>query len=167
MTQEVRTPPSEPPSEENIREFEKKFNDFFNTLSEGEKLQAASLVTLATSEDPTDPEQTGGANPATEQLSSDEVEGFFAKLTQFHDSLPEGQHQILDSLCARGFHESQEEKQDEDVQGNIWLWTRYISFSGYSSQWHEYYRRYCANQGGVLYNLGFSGMGYYVGCWRW
>jgi hypothetical protein len=45
------TPPSELPGEEDVREFERKYREFFEALPENEKLQAASLMVLLAAEE--------------------------------------------------------------------------------------------------------------------
>ena len=43
MTERTNTPPSQPPSEQEIKEFQEKFGEFFENLPEREKLEAASI----------------------------------------------------------------------------------------------------------------------------
>lgn len=169
MTQEAKMPPNESPSEQDIEEFGRKFDEWFGTLLDREKLQAASVVVLAAEEE-SETEQVE-ENQAVEPLSEEEIEAFTVKLDGFHDSLPEGQHQILDSMVARAFVHGVPEDEQDDVQGNYWAWVRFVPYNQYQNQWINYYNNFCRNQGGVLRQgmstRNASGVwGANVGCWR-
>jgi hypothetical protein len=150
MTEQAKTPPNEAPSEQDMQEFQGKFDEFFENLSDREKLQTASVVVLATQE-VTD-EESIEENQTVEPLSEEEIGAFVAKLDGFHDSLPEGQHQILDSMVARTFVHDIPEEELDDVQGNVLYlrWSRWVPYNRYQDQWINYYKNYCNNQGGVL-----------------
>ena len=165
MTEQTKTPPSEPPSEQDIQEFERKFQEFFENLPEREKLQAASLATLAAADDGNDQAQQIGANEEVEPLSEEEVREFADRLQSFHDSLPEGQHQILDAMAAKAAVQVVPEHERDDVQGNYWLWHRWVGYG--DTAYRNYLRDYCYRQGGVLYwTAGTYTTATRWSCWR-
>jgi hypothetical protein len=168
MTEQTNTPPNQPPSEEDIQEFMRKFDEWYGTLSDREKLQAASVVVLSAEEASSD-EESVEENQTVEPLSDEEIEAFSAKLQSFHDGLPEGQHQILDTLAATAFVHSLPEEERDDVQGNEWLWTRGITLvfksPAFYSRLNEY-KSLCHKQGGILkYRYRNSAGTPYYGCW--
>lgn len=176
MTQQSHTPPSEPLSEQDAREFQQKFDEWAAALSDREQLQAASIVTLSFEEESSEAEQVG-ENQSVEPLSEEEIEEFTARLNSFHDSLPEGQHQILDSITAKACIHLLPESEEEDVQGNVWLWNTYRLYEDnpYFRDWISYWRSKCSQQGGTLYQrgrdasqgmLGEPRFYRWYGCWR-
>ncbi len=173
MTEQTNTPPNESPNEQDIEEFQRKFDEFFKNLSEREKLQAASVVVNAAEEDGSEEAQQVGENQDMEPLSEEEIEEFADKLNGFHDGLPEGQHEILDSMVATAFVHEGSEGDEEDVQGNVWLWHRWINWNSPTFRnWQMYYGDWCQGQGGRLYRTGHwqnasgSREYYRYGCWR-
>ena len=74
-------------------------------------------------------------------------------------------------MSAKAFVHSVPEEEQEDVQGNAWLWFRWIKYTIYHDQWMNYYINYCRNQGGKLYQFDSTrnasgAWGSNVGCWR-
>ncbi len=161
-----------PPSEQDMREFESKFNEFFESLSEREKPEAAAMVVLAgeyetSQEGSTEVEQREENQDVEAPLSEEEIEAFVAKLDSFHDSLPEGQHQILDSMAAKAFvHVGPEDEQD-DVQGHYWQRTEayYPTASSFTN--FNYFENFCSSIGGRMRFRYITWNGQVAfGCWR-
>jgi hypothetical protein len=173
MTERTNTPPNQSPSEQDIREFERKFKEFFEDLPDREKLQAASLRVLAAKEDGDDEAQQVGEGQEMDPLSEEEIEAFVAKLNGFHDSLPEGQHQILDSMTAKAFVHSVPGDERDDVEGHhgTFQWARWIAPGSQFEADRQYYANYCWN-----YNRGHThwinsmattwGTYWQIGCYR-
>ena len=92
------------------------------------------------------------------------METFNDKLTSLHDSLPEGQHQILDAITAKAFVHSIPEDERDDVQGNAWLWTAILigKPETFGYQWSNYSTK-CTQEGGTLKQA--PGVNT-VGCWK-
>ena len=152
MSEEAKTPPSGPPSEQDIKEFQKKFDEFFETLSEREKLQAASLVTLAAQEDGVREAEQVGENSEAEPLSEKEIEEFLAKLQKFHDDLPDGQHEIIGGLYGKGIVHAIPEDQRDEVEGHWLSYDNYINVRNlYYYSWVNYYARQCYSYGGTAF----------------
>lgn len=165
MADQVKTPPSAPPSEQDLKEFDQKFEDFFEKLSDREKLQAASLATLAAAEDGDEQAQQVGPNKEAKPLSEQEIEEFADKLQTFHDSLPDGQHQILDSMAAKAFAQIVPEDERDDVEGHWWAWHRWVGYG--DTRYRNYLQSFCNNQGGSLYWTGGSyNTATRWSCWR-
>jgi hypothetical protein len=163
MTERTNTPLNHPPSEQDRQEFQRKFDEFVEGLSNKEQLQAASLVVLAAQEEGIPEAEQVGENEEADSLSDNEMAAFNAKLNSFHDSLPEGQHQILDAITAEAFVHSIPEDERDDVQGNAFLWTKPIT----SNYWLTYWTEQCGRQSGTLKYRWTNTTGTrYYGCWR-
>ena len=99
---------------------------------------------------------------AGKTLSASEVGSLAEKINQFHNTLPEGQHQLLDALMAKGTR-----THEGDVQGHWWMWTTWVS--DWNFQW---WVNECYREGGVPYFTGnFTFDEYFfpiseIGCWR-
>ena len=156
-------------SETDAREFERKLREFHASLPDQEKVLLAAMVVHAAGRDEELAADSGGreAGPGGGQAPSENAAKALAeKLDRFHDSLPEGQHQLVDALVAKAAG-----KQTDDVQGYWWWWTRwYDPASSSAPAWEDYYFNYCRTYGGTPFWLGFevdewgrfwSG----IGCW--
>ncbi len=171
MTEQPNTSPNESPSEQDMQEFERKFNEFFESLSEREKPEAAAMVVLAgeyeTSQEGSTEVEQGEEKQDVDTLSEKEIESFVAKLDNFHDSLPEGQHQILDSMAAKAFvHVGPEDDQD-DVQGHYWQRTEAYYPTGSSFANFNYFENFCSSIGGRMRFRYITWNGKVAfGCWR-
>ena len=154
MAQKVQTP-----NETEVADFHKRLDEFAETLSDGEKKQLAAMIVLAT--DAEDEEETKRVSGETKPPTEQEIDAFAAKLNEFHNSLPDEQHRVLDAIIGRAFA-----RDDADVQGYEWIWSGWILAN--RRTWGKYWN-ICDYQGGELYNYGTAWSGgrkwRKVGCW--
>jgi hypothetical protein len=94
-----------PPSEEEARAFTERLRAFHDSLPGNEHLVLDALVLAACGEQPTG---DGAEPPDAPTPSRREVEGFWQRLQEFHDSLPGDAHRFVDALAAQAKGEGPE-----------------------------------------------------------
>ena len=105
-------------SETDVEGFWQAVDAWQSTLSEKEQMQFSALVVLAAGQE-NEVESYGQAQDEQQAaLSEAEVDAFMQKLEEFHDTLPEGQHQILDALVGRAF--ASDENEVEPYWYQLW-----------------------------------------------
>lgn len=110
------------PSERDVDEFWQKLEEWRQTLPESEQYQIADMVVTAGKEQLTDEEKkaleedaSGQAPTEAQALTEEEVKALVEELNRFHDTLPEGQHQILDAIVGKAC------MTEQDVQAHGWV----------------------------------------------
>lgn len=141
-----------------IEEYFKSLDKFRETLSESEQQQLAATIVLAADKKEEATKNVSSEN-STPLPSDEEMDSFLKKLSEFHDSLPGNQHQVLDGMVGVAFA-----KDEPEVQGYTWIWGGWVRNR---SDVLQYYVNLCNYQGGDLYSFRTAYGGRYrrIGCW--
>jgi len=123
--------------EADVQDFDQRFKEFKEGLSQNERKQLAAMVAIATDEIDAAAKPTDGERP-----SDKEIEGFLTKLVEFHDSLPGNQHELLDAVVRRAAGS------EADVQGYQYIWWGWMP-NKRRNEWIDE----CEADGGGLYYL--------------
>jgi hypothetical protein len=145
--------------ETELQDFDRRLEEFKNGLPKSGQKQLAAMVAIATDETDAAAKPVDGERP-----SDKDVEGFLAKLVEFHDSLPGNEHELLDAIVRRATGD------EGDVQGYRFIWWGWMP-NKRRADWIDD----CEADGGGLYYLKDSWGRYIrkrgtqrtfaVGCW--
>jgi hypothetical protein len=118
------------PTEEEVADFDRRLDEFRQSLPERDQKQLAALIVVAAREQEAGTQESSGDDT---RPSEQEVDAFMDKLKQFHDSLPGDQHHLLDSLV-RNAAAANEDVEGYDHQMLWWAWMPYSHRASYITQ---------------------------------